>query len=70
MHGWHDPKTIKGYSGLTACCSVGYLTRLDRVVVQLAQSRHDLGKEPDNADRWADALSIPRSQVQRIRLLR
>ena len=70
LHGWRDPEDVRRYGGLTACRSTGYLTHVDGHLIQIAQSRHDRKAEPGIMDRWADILTIPRSQVQRIRLLR
>ena len=74
---WDDSATMKGWkhpeefaNGISACRTVGYLARLDKTSVQVIQSRHDLRRDKDVADYWADAMTIPRSVVRRIIYLR
>lgn len=69
-HGWRSPEEVLTETGTTACRSVGYLVRKTTRLVTIVQSRHDLLREPGIKDFMGEALTIPRSVVRRIRVLK
>lgn len=68
--GWQRPDDFTGPIGMSFCLSIGYLSKYTKTEVQVVQSRHDNAKQPDVREFWADAITIPRACVKKIRVLR
>lgn len=66
-YGWRDPEDMRMNSGLQECTSVGFMVVYNRKYISVAQSHNAL---EGHGSHWADLISIPRSCIQSIKILR
>jgi len=66
--GWHKRTDLNDDAGTTEIRTVGFLTRCDRVAVQVSQSRHITDEK--YAMFVGEVLTIPRGCVRKITAIR
>lgn len=69
-HGWMSTEEATGGRGTVACRSVGYLVRSDKDVVTVVQNRQNSELHAGVVYRVGEAMSIPKSVIRRIRVLK